>query len=403
VRIVLPNPLARFTQTAALAFLAFYVGVPVAFSSQIALSNQSASPGATVLCPVAFASQSNSVSGVQFDVQYNNSAMSLAATLSDAASNSGKKLFAVDLAPNKKRFLIVGLNQTSIPDGTLMNLSVNISPTAPSGVYALTLSNLSGTDPSGNATAVFGSNGSITVNSVLTVTLQPSGIVNAGSFLPGPVAPGELVTLIGSGIGPVSAQHPTGSASNTILGGTSVLFDGTAAPLIYAAHDQINAIVPYGVSGQTATQVTVTAQGHMIAGAALAVAATAPGIFTLDSSGIGPGAILNQDSSVNSASNPATKGSVVVIYATGGGQMNPPGVDGRVTGTLLPVPLQPVSVRIGGLNSTVAYAGGAPGLLSGVLQVNAVVPAAVQSGPSVPILLTIGAATSQAGVTVAIR
>jgi uncharacterized protein (TIGR03437 family) len=403
VRIVLPNPLALFTQTAALAFLALSVGAPVAFSSQIGLSNQSASPGASVLSPVTFAAQANSVSGLQFDVQYNNSALSLAATLSGAATNSGKILFAVDLAPNKKRFLIAGLNQTLIPDGTLMNLSVNISPTAPSAVYALTLSNLSGTDPSGNDTPVVGSNGTITVNAVPTVTLQPNAILNAGSFLSGPLAPGELVTLIGSGIGPASAQHPTGSASNTILGGTSVLFDGTAAPLLYAAANQINAVVPYGVSGQTATQVTVTAQGQMIAGVALTVAATAPAIFTLDSSGSGPGAILNQDSSVNSASNPAAKGSIVVIYATGAGQTNPPGVDGSVTGTVLPTPLLPVSVQIGGLNSKVVYAGAAPALISGVIQVNAVLPAAVPSGPAVPVLLSIGTATSQAGVTVAIR
>jgi uncharacterized protein (TIGR03437 family) len=402
VRTVLPNLLATFTTTAALALLALGVGAPAAFASQIVLSNQSASAGASVLSTVAFASQASSVSGVQFDLQYNNSAMSLAATLSAAATNSGKTLFAVDLAPNKKRFLIAGLNQNLIPDGTLMNLSVNISPTALGGVYALTLSNLSGTDPSGKATLVMASNGSITVNAAVT-GLQPNGVVNAGSFLPGPVAPGELVTLLGSGIGPVSAQQPTGSASSNTLGGTSVLFSGIPAPLLYAAPTQINAIVPFGVSGKTTTQVTVTAQDHTIAGVALAVAASAPAIFTLDTTGSGPGAILNPDSSVNSPSNPAARGSIIAIFATGAGQTNPPGVDGHVTQTVLPAPLLPVSVQIGGLDSKVVYAGAAPALISGVVQVNAVVPAAVPTGPSVPILLSIGTATSQAGVTVAIR
>jgi uncharacterized protein (TIGR03437 family) len=401
VRTVLPNPLAPFTKTAALAFLALCVAAPAALPAQIVLSNQSASAGASVLSPVAFASQASSVSGVQFDLQYNNSAMSLAATLSAAATNSGKTLFAVNLAPNKKRFLIAGVNQNLIPDGTLMNLSVNISLTAPGGVYALTLSNLIATDPSGKATLVMASNGSITVNAV--TGLQPNGVVNAGSFLPGPVAPGELVTLIGSGIGPVSAHQPTGSASSNTLGGTSVLFNGIPAPLLYAAPTQINAIVPFGVSGKTTAQVTVTAQDHTIASVALAVAASAPAIFTLDTSGSGPGAILNQDSSVNSPSNSAAKGSIIAIFATGAGQTNPPGVDGHVTQTVLPAPLLPVSVRIGGLDCKVVYAGAAPELISGVVQVNAVVPAAVTSGPSVPILLAIGTATSQAGVTVAIR
>ncbi len=399
----MPKRFGLYMKAAVLASWTFFVGAPVALSSQILLASQSATPGTSILSPVAFASQASRVSGVQFDVQYNSSAMNLAATLGDPAKASGKSLFAVDLGPDKKRFLIIGLNQNLIPDGTLINLSVNISLTAPSGVYTLALSNVSGTDPTGNPAEVIGSSGTITVNAGATATLQPSGILNAGSFLPQSVAPGELVTLLGSGIGPVSVQQPTGSPTNTTLGGTSVLFDDVAAPLLYASLNQINAIVPYRVSGQTATKVTVTAEGRKIAGVDIAVAPTAPGIFTLNSSGIGPGAILNQDLSVNSASNPAAKGSIVVIYATGAGQTNPPGVDGRLTGTILPMPLQPVSVQIGDLPSKVAYAGAAPGLLSGVLQVNAVVPESVPSGPSVPILLTIGTATSQTGVTVAIR
>jgi hypothetical protein len=258
---VLPKPLAPFTGAAvlaSLAFLALFVGAPAGLASQILLPNQSAPPGASILSQVAFASRASSVSGVQFDVQYDNTAMSLAATLGDPAKTSGKSLYAVDLAPNKKRFLIIGLNQKLIPDGTLVNLFVNISSTAPSGMYTLALSNVCGADPSGQATQVIASNGIMTVNNGAPARLQANGVVNAGSFLPGPVAPGELVSLIGSGIGPVSVQHPGGSPSSTILGGTSVLFDGTPAPLLYAAPNQINAIVPYGVSGETATQVTVT-------------------------------------------------------------------------------------------------------------------------------------------------
>jgi len=402
VRAILPNPRVSLAKVLVVA-LTLLVGATAALASEIVLPDQAAPPGASVLSQVAFASQASSVSGVQFDVQYDSSAMSLEATLGDPAKTSGKSLYAVDLAPNKKRFLIIGLNQTLIPDGTLINLSVNVSPNAPSGVYALNLSNVGGTDPLGRSTPVTGSDGAVTVNASTTARLQPSGVVNAGSFLPGPVAPGELVTLIGSGIGPASTQYPNGSPSNTALGGTSVLFDGTAAPLLYAATNQINAIVPYGLSGRTTTQVTVAAQGQMIAEVALAVAATAPAIFTLNSTGVGPGAILNQDSSVNSPSNPAAKGSIISIFATGGGQTNPPGVDGQITESVLPSPLLPVTVQIGGLNSNVVYAGAAPGLISGVLQVNVVLPDGVSSGPSVPVLLTIGSSASQLGVTVAMR
>jgi len=390
-------------KAALLSSLPLFVGAPVALSSQILLPSQSATPGASILGQVEFSSQTSSVSGAQFDVQYDNSQMTLIATLGDPARTSGKSLYAVDLAPDRKRFLILGLNQNEIPDGTLMNLSVNISSTAPAGMYALTLSNVFGADPEGNRAPVTGVDGVMTVNAGTSVSLQPNGVLNAGSLLPGPVAPGELITLIGSGIGPVSPQQPTGSPSTTILAGTSVLFDGTAAPLLYAAPNQINVIVPYSVAGNASTQVTVIAQGHMIAGVTLPTAATAPAILTLGSTGAGPGAILNQDSRVNTPSNPASKGSVIAIFGIGGGQTNPPSEDGQVTGAVLPTPLLPVSVRIGGLDANVIYAGAAPELISGVLQVNVVVPEGVPSGPSVPVLIMVGTVISQPGVTVAIQ
>ena len=71
------------------------------------------------------------ISGVQFDVQYDNSAMSLAAIPGYATKNSGKLLYQADLAPNKKRFLIVGLNLDQIADGTLINLFVNLNTSLP--------------------------------------------------------------------------------------------------------------------------------------------------------------------------------------------------------------------------------------------------------------------------------
>ena len=390
MRSVPPKPLRSSTKVPVLASLALFIGSTAAFASQLVLPRQSAASGASIIGQVTFASQASSVSGVQFDVQYDNAAMNLAATLSGPVGTSGKSLYAVDLAPNKKRFLIIGLNQNLIPDGTLINLSVSIGLNAVGGTYALTLSNICGTDPSGHAATVTGTDGTVTVNTGSTAKLQPNGVVNAGSFLPGPVAPGELVTLIGSGIGPASSQVPSGSPSSTILGGTSVFFDGTAAPLLYAASNQINAIVPFSVSGETATQLTVTAQGQTIAAVVQSVAAAAPGVFTLDSTGTGPGAILNQDLSVNSPSNPAVQGSFIAVFATGAGQTNPPGVDGQITGAVLPTPLLRVSVQIGGLDAKALYAGAAPGLIAGVIQVNALIPPGAPSGSAVPIVLTVG-------------
>ena len=372
-------------------------------ASQISLPTQSAAPGANVVGPAVFASQASSVSGVQFDLQYDNSALKLVVTLGDSPKTSGKSLYSVDIAPNKKRFLIVGLNQTLIPDGTLLELYVSVSATAASGVYGLTLSNISGTDPSGQAVAMASSDGTLNVNASSAASLQSNGVLNAGSFLAGPVAPGELVTLKGSGIGPPSAQYPTGAPSNSVLAGTSVLFDGTAAPLLYASPNQINAIVPYGVSGNASTQLSVTANGQTIAAVSEAVSPASPAIFTLDSTGTGGGAILNQDSSVNSLSNPAAKGSIVSLFATGAGLTNPPSLDGEITGSVLASPVLPTSVQIGGLDAKILYAGAAPGLVTGVIQVNALIPDGAASGAAVPVVLGIGSARSQSGVTLSIK
>lgn len=238
------------------------------------------------------------------------------------------------------------------------------------------------------------------------VQVTSAGVVNGGSLANGPVAPGEIVTIFGDGLGPDAGAGlqltPDQQALTTSLAGVSVLFDGNPAPMIYASRTQISVIVPYSVDQQTSTQMQVDYQGYRSSAVTLNVAASAPGLFTLDSSGAGQGAILNQNARVNSAANPAAKNSVVVLFATGEGQTIPAGTDGMLARAPLPKPLLPVSVQIGGRDATVLYAGAAPGLPAGVLQVNVRVPAQTATGAQ-PVVLTIGSAQSQAGVTVAVQ
>jgi uncharacterized protein (TIGR03437 family) len=107
-----------------------------------------------------------------------------------------------------------------------------------------------------------------------------------------------------------------------------------------------------------------------------------PGIFTLDASGSGLGAILNQDGTINGPQNPAGPGSIIVIYATGGGLTDPAYEDGELSGLPLPYLKADVEVEIAGRPAEVLYAGGAPGLVAGVVQINARVPADVPAtGP----------------------
>jgi uncharacterized protein (TIGR03437 family) len=122
----------------------------------------------------------------------------------------------------------------------------------------------------------------------------------------------------------------------------------------------------------------------------------------MDSSGKGQGAILNQDQSLNSAGRPAAQGSIIVLYATGEGLTDPAGEDGKVAKDAPPQPRLRVSVTVGGRSADVVYAGGAPEFVAGLLQVNARVPLDAPVGPAIPVVLTIGTANSQPGVTMAV-
>jgi len=113
--------------------------------------------------------------------------------------------------------------------------------------------------------------------------------------------------------------------------------------------------------------------------------------------------VLNQDGSLNGRSSPAKPGDVVVLFATGEGQTLPSGQDGVLAGGDIPRPALPVRVLIGGKGSQVLYAGGAPGLVSGVFQVNVRVPEDVNAGDAVEVILQIGENSSIAGATLSVR
>jgi uncharacterized protein (TIGR03437 family) len=237
--------------------------------------------------------------------------------------------------------------------------------------------------------------------------VSSDGVVNAASFAGGAVSPGELITIFGGGIGPSTAAGAQLTADRlsitNLIGETRVLFDGIPAPMLYASDSQVSAIVPYEVAGKSGTQVQMEYQGFRSAAIGMDVTATTPAIFTLDGSGTGQGAIVNEDGSVNGTATPAPKGKIIVLYATGGGQTNPAGVDGKLASAPpLPRFVAQISVQIGGVDAPIAYAGAAPFFPAGVMQINARVPPAVASGVR-EILLKAGSAVSPAGVTVAIQ
>lgn len=251
-------------------------------------------------------------------------------------------------------------------------------------------------------------------------------VVNAASFVskPSPViAPGEIVSIFGSHLGPddplVAPAPAPGGAYPTTLGTapaeTQVEVEVTpgnwvAAPLIFAQEGQVNAVIPFNMTPATGMKLRLSYNGVTSPAFSVDGVDSDPAIFTVDSTGKGQAAVLNYDSgtdtySLNSAKNPALKGSIVSIYATGGGQTTPlPTPEGRVIPLGAPPTLNAVTTVTFGTDTVAAdYAGAVPGSIAGLVQINATIPNTVPAGKTVPILVTIGGNTSQAGVTIAVK
>lgn len=248
---------------------------------------------------------------------------------------------------------------------------------------------------------------SLMVNSDSGATKSAAdNLVNAASFLPGPVSPGEIATIFGTALGPpaaVTAAPDSKGVMPSILGETRVLFDGMAAPLFYAQDQQVNFVVPYAVAAKETTAMQTEYRGVKSAPLTLAVADTIPGIFMSGTGASARPAVFHADWSLNSSTNPVSKGQAVIFYLTGEGQTQPAGVDGKLALVTYPRPLLNVSVAIGGVQAKVDYAGAAPYYVAGLMQVNAFVPDTAPSGAAVPVVIKVGVVAVQQPIVVSIK
>jgi uncharacterized protein (TIGR03437 family) len=216
------------------------------------------------------------------------------------------------------------------------------------------------------------------------VFLNPQGIVNGASFAPAgnSITPGEFIALFGSGLAKsllvASPPYPA------TLNGVSVQINGKAAPIYFVSAGQINCLVPYGVTGSTAA-ITVT-NGTASNTVTVPLAATAPGMFSINQSGGGPGAILHSDFSRVSASSPAVGGETVLLFLTGMGPVDQPVVDGAAPTQLTKTISQPV-VLVGGLQATVQFSGLSP-QFPGLYQMNVTLPAFPSGQGTLPLAIS---------------
>jgi uncharacterized protein (TIGR03437 family) len=319
------------------------------------------------------------------------------------ASTTGSAGFTLSATSTTTGLITFSSSSGTTPSTVTIGLNPTVLSTLAAGTYTGSVTVTSSTNSSTSLTI------NVTVTVQMAVAPSITTVLNGASDLPGAVSPGEIISIFGANVGPATPAYLALTSTGTVettLGNTEVTFDGIAAPLIYAASGQLNAIVPYSIAGRATTAVVVTRSGLASTSLTLNVADTSPAIFSLSQGGSGQGAILNQNESVNGASNPAAPGSVISIYATGEGMLQPSGVTGSVTTSTapFPMPMGTVSVTIGGLTAQIEYAGEAPGLVSGVLQVNAVIPAGIAPGSQPSVILTVGSASSaQQTITVAVQ
>lgn len=220
---------------------------------------------------------------------------------------------------------------------------------------------------------------------------SPLFITNAASGeVTGTFAPGEVVSLYGVGIGPsqpISGYvDPRLGVISSSLSDYQVKFNGIPSPLLWAGPNQINTVVPYEVRNYVTSDVAVSGPLGTVSFPSIYVAATRPEVFADPTSGFAYA--LNSDGTANSASNPASPGSIVSVWATGGGGNC---CDGLIEGASMGLPVTAFAVLVEGASSLdVSYAGNAPGQISGVLQVNFRVPAITGLGNSVTLRLEAG-------------
>jgi uncharacterized protein (TIGR03437 family) len=316
-------------------------------------------------------------------------------TINVASTTSEPAAFSVSaITESGGNWLVVSPTSGTTPAG--LRVAINTSQLIP-GRYSGTIT-----------LATAGGGEAQTIPVTLTVngaTVVVQRVLHAATLAPTPVAPGQLITVTGTGLGPadgISARPTAAGAYETRLGNMRVLFDDVPAPLLFAGADQINAIVPYALHGRLSARIQVESPTSLSVPIEVKVVDSAPGLFTVAGFGRGQAAALNADLSSNSVTNPADRGSIITVFGTGEGQTDPQGQDGRVIITDLRRPLLPVIARIGGRPAEVTYAGSASLMVSGMFQANIRIPEGVGPG-SVPVEVQVGSAVSQAGVMIVVR
>ncbi|PWU08915.1 MAG: hypothetical protein C5B51_07005 [Terriglobia bacterium] len=198
------------------------------------------------------------------------------------------------------------------------------------------------------------------------VYINPTGILNAGSFVPftASVSPGELISVFGTNLASTTASD---SSLPSSLRGVQVMVNGRAAPVFSVSPTQINAVIPFATT-EIAASIQVINNGVPSNTVTNFVRLTSPGIFLNYINGFNYAAAQHADYSLVTPSNPARVGETLLVYLTGLGDV---GASGSTTNAF--------TAYIDNIKATVSFAG-TQSTLGGGYQLNVVVPSGIHSG-----------------------
>lgn len=323
-----------------------------------------------------------------FAIKLDSTGKFLWATFLGGPGNDSANAIGVDGAGN---VWLTGFNNAGFPttpSGSTAGVGNFLSELSPDGSKLLDSSELNAIvgrglaiDPNG-VLHVAGESGLV---STITPRQPPNpritGIVNAATGeIAGRIAPGEVVSIYGFGIGPATAATavPRGGKFPDSLAGVQVLVNGVAIPLLYVSASQINAEIPLPVSGAEdgSAIIRVVNPSTLLPGFPLRIGESIFGIFSNPDGSL---AAVNQDGSLNSEANPAKAGSYVSVWATGFNYSGMP-LDGSIATTAVNW-CGSCALLVGSLAEIVEYAGAAPGLIDGIMQINFIIPVASFTRP----------------------
>ena len=353
--------------------------------AQLSALDQALTAGQAIVTPLSLNSSGQPIAAVQFDMQWD-AGLGLHVIAGDQLRQASKVLYSAPVGPQTIRCLVVGINQISIADGDLLRIFVSANSAAAVGAAQIRITNAVAASPNGTAIPLDAAPINVQIlDGASAQSLPQEAVLNAASMSPGPLSPGEMITIFGF----------------DALPNASLKINDTQAPILYVDDSQINAIVPFGLDVTSPANVEVSNE-QQVARTTVPVAPITPAIFTTTSTGLGPGKITNEDGSENSFDNPASPGSVVAVYGTGFGVLQQPVTDGQVTGDENPTAM-PVVAAVAGFPADVIYAGATPGNMAGLIQIRLRLPAQLMHNSIAPVQLNIAGADTPQGVTVAVQ